>query len=141
MGIVVASATGHVDPVAFQRYLNDEHGPVRTDLRRRGLRAQAGVVRRCPRKTGLLVSTVRSSTGLDGEKPYVEITAGRDGKTNYLGYLLYGTHDHDVFPHDNRPNPHLRFVYNGFVIFAKKTHPSGIAANNFLAKALDDASG
>lgn len=141
MALKIDGVSGHVDPVTFRRYLNDEHGPVRTDLRRRGLRAQAGVVRRCPRKTGLLVSTVRSDTGLNGEKPYVEITIGREGKTNYLGYLLYGTRDHDVYPIPNRPNPHLRFVVNGFVIFAKHSRPRGITANNFLAAALDDAKG
>ena len=140
-GFTVAYVRGGVDDALFKRFITDEHEPIRRDLARRQLRVSAGVQRRVPRRTGLLASTMTQRSGIDGERPYTETTIGKDGVTHYLGYLLYGTATHDVYPLNNRPNPHLRFVYNGFLVFARHTRPAGIRANNFLIKSLDDARG
>jgi hypothetical protein len=140
-GFSVTLISGGVDDALFRKFITDEHEPIRRDLARRQLRVGAGVQRRVPRRTGLLASTMTQRSGIDGERPYGETTIGKDGETFYLGYLLYGTQTHDVFPRNNRPNPHLRFMSNGFVVFAKHTRPAGIKANNFLVKSLDDARG
>jgi hypothetical protein len=142
MPIVVAGVHGGVSTPLYDRWLNDAREPVRIDLRRRIGRVQTQVIRTCPRHTGRLVSTVGTQTGLDGVKPYAEVSIGRDGETDYLGYLLNGTPAHMIFPIANRPNPHLRFVSRGgTVVYARQVRHPGTRANNFLLKALDEAKG
>jgi hypothetical protein len=139
MGSVQAVVTGHVDSARLTAFINDLHGPVRRDLARRQLLMRTSMTKRCPRKTGLLVSTIRNGPdGRSGTRPYVAVTAGRDGVTDYLGYLIQGTRTHDVYPIQNRPNATLRFVVGGLVVFAKHSQPRGIRANNFMIKALQD---
>ncbi|HEY2101513.1 MAG TPA: hypothetical protein VGH72_33955 [Pseudonocardia sp.] len=140
MGVQVQYVGGGVDDALFRRFIADEHEPIRRDLARRQLRVGKGVQKRVPRRTGLLASTMTQSSGIDGERPYGETTIGNE-RTFYLGYQLYGTSTHDVFPRNNRPNPHLRFVYNGFLIYAKHTRPRGIRPNNFMVNSLPDARG
>lgn len=142
MGSVRATVTGHVDQARLTAFLNDLHGPVRRDLARRQLKMRASMTRRCPRKTGLLVSTIRNGPdGRAGQRPFVAVTAGRDGVTDYLGYLIKGTRTHDVYPIQNRPNATLRFISGGFVVFAKHTQPRGIRPNSFMIEALHDGRG
>lgn len=140
MAFQVTYVSGGVNDALFRHWLTDQHEPVRRDLARRQLRVGKGVQKRVPRRTGLLASTMTQSSGVVGQNPYGETTIGND-RTFYLGYQLYGTRDHDVLPINNRPNPHLRFVYNGFLVFARKTHPRGIKPNNFMVKSLQDARG
>jgi hypothetical protein len=139
MGLVIARASGNVNTAEYQRYLNDAHDPVRADLTLRAQKVLVEATKLCPKHTGLLASTGRKSDGLEGEKPYTDITFGREGETKYLGYVLYGTPAHDIYPHNDRDNPHLRFVVGGAVIYAKKVHNPGVRANNFLEKALPAA--
>ena len=142
MPIVVSGVHGGISEPLYDRYLNDDHGPVRIDLDRRMKRVTATVIRTCPRHTGRLVSTVRTDVGRDGVKPYTELTIGKDGETNYLGYILNGTPAHIIRAIANRPNPHLRFVSrSGVVVFTPEVRHPGTKANNFLIKALDDARG
>jgi hypothetical protein len=142
MASVQAVVTGRVDASRLTYFINDLHGPVRRDLARRQLKMRASMIKRCPRKTGLLVSTIRNGPdGRTGTRPYVAVTAGRDGVTDYLGYLIKGTRTHDVYPIQNRPNATLRFISGGFVVFAKHTQPRGIRANNFMIEALHDGRG
>lgn len=141
MPVVVASATGRVDTARYRYFLNDQAGPVRRELRRRGLKMHASLIRRTPRRTGKLVSTARQESGLTGEKPWVQSTLGRAGETDYLGYLINGTPAHLIYPRQNRPNPHLRFVVGGVIVYAKLVHHPGTRANNFMHDALMDARG
>jgi hypothetical protein len=141
MPIVVSGVHGGVSTPLYDRFLNDQRGPVRIDLRRRMVRVSTQVVRTCPRRTGRLVSTVRTDSGLDGRRPYEQLSIGRDGETDYLGYLLNGTRPHPIFPLNNRPNPHLRFMAGGVVVFARSVRHPGTRANNFLVRALDEARG
>jgi hypothetical protein len=142
MPIVVSGVHGGVNTGLYDRYLNDERRPVRVDLRRRMVKIQNRVIQTCPRRTGRLVSTVQTTAGLDGERPYQELTIGKDGETDYLGYILNGTPAHLIFPIQNRPNPHLRFVSRGgMVVFARMVRHPGTRANNFLTRALDEGKG
>lgn len=141
MPIVVGSVQGGVNQGEYSVFLNDQRGPVRADLRRRVTLVRSGVVRRCPRRTGRLVSTVRTEDGNEGDKPYTEVVIGQEGRTNYLGYILNGTPAHLIYPRATRSNPHLRFVSGGTVVYAVVVHHPGTRANNFLVKSLDDARG
>lgn len=141
MPIIVSGVHGGVSSPLYDRWLNDQRQPVRTDLRRRFARVSATVIRTTPRHTARLVSTVRTESGLDGVKPYEELTIGRDGETDYLGYLLNGTPAHMILPLQNRPNPHLRFTVGGVVVFARQVRHPGTRANNFLIRALNEAKG
>jgi hypothetical protein len=139
--IVVSGVHGGVSTPLYDHYLADQRGPVRIDLRRRMDKVQSSVIRNCPRHTGRLVSTARRESGLDGEKPFESVTIGKDGETDYLGYILNGTPAHLISALNNRPNPHLRFVVGGVTVFARQVRHPGTRANNFLAKALDEARG
>jgi hypothetical protein len=142
MPIVVSGVHGGVSTPLYDRFLNDARGPVRIDLKRRMGKVKTQVVRTCPRRTGRLVSTVRTGEGLDGVRPYEELSIGREGETNYLGYILNGTPAHLINPLNNRPNPHLRFVARGgTVVYARQVRHPGTRANNFLVRALDEARG
>lgn len=141
MPIVVSSVAGGVNTGEYERFLNDSRSPVRIDLKRRMAKVKPTVIRTCPRHTGRLVSTVATGSGLDGEKPYEELTIGKDGETDYLGYILNGTPAHLIAALNNRPNAHLRFVVGGAVVFARAVRHPGTHANNFLTKSLQQAKG
>lgn len=141
MPIVVGAVHGGVNDAEYRKFLNDARGPVRLDLKRRMVKVSATVIRTTPRHTGRLVSTVVTESGLDGVKPYEQLTIGKDGETDYLGYILNGTPAHLITALNNRPNPHLRFVMGGIVVFAHQVRHPGTRANNFLVKALDQAKG
>ena len=90
--------------------------------------------------TGRLAATIRKGpSGLERGNYYVDILAGQEGRTPYLGYVLYGTIAHEIRPKQNRPNPHLRFVQNGQIVFAKRVWHPGTQANNFLERAVEAA--
>lgn len=143
MPIVVSGVHGGVSTPLYDRFLTDQHGPVRADLRRRINRVGVRVVATCPRRTGRLVSTVEvDNSGLDGVRPYAQCSIGKEGETDYLGYVLHGTPAHLIFPLANRPNPHLRFVSRGgVVVFSKGVRHPGTRANNFMLRSLDAAKG
>jgi hypothetical protein len=139
--VIAAVAVGHIDTAAWLRYGNDEHGPIRRDLERRTMRVLDAARTMCPRRTGKLAATGRKQPGLSGERPYIDVTFGHEGETPYLGYVLYGTSPHMIAARNDRPNPHLRFVVGGMVVFAKAVHHPGTRANNFLERALPAAAG
>lgn len=139
MSLVIARVSGSVDTSEYDRYLTDTRDPVRRNITLRAMRVQEEVTRRCPVRTGKLRSTIRKNDGREGEKPYTDVVAGIDGVTDYLGYVLYGTSPHLIEPHNDRANPHLRFVVGGMVVFAKAVHHPGSRANDFLTKSLPAA--
>lgn len=135
--LVITRRSGRVDEAKLARFVNDPNGPIRHELRRRAQNVQRYQIRRAPRRTGRLVSTSRKrETQLSPLRPAVEVIIGRDGLTDYLGYILYGTHAHIIRAIPNRPNAHLRFIAGGRVVFAKQVMHPGTRANNFVRDSL-----
>lgn len=116
-----------------------ERDIIEPDLDRRAVNVQAAVVRGVPKRTGRLASTVRKNRGRSATGPHVDVIAGRTGLTDYLGYILGGTPPHLIRAHSNRPNPHLRFMAGGRVVFTRVVRHPGTAPNNFLERALPEA--
>jgi hypothetical protein len=140
MKTVITGRSGKVDSAKFARFVNDENGPVRRDLRRRAGNVQKFQIRRAPRRTGRLVATSRKREGHVGPlRPSVDVIIGKDGTTDYLGYILYGTRAHAIRAIPNRPNAHLRFVTGGRVVFAREVWHPGTRANNFVRDSLVQA--
>jgi hypothetical protein len=140
--VVITRRSGKVDDAEFARFVNDPNGPIRRDLRRRATLMQQYQIRRAPRRTGRLVSTSRKRETSRGPlRPAVEVIIGKDGLTDYLGYILFGTHAHVIRAIPNRPNAHLRFVVGGRIVFAKEVLHPGTRANNFVRDSLRMARG
>lgn len=135
--MVITDRRGKVNDAVYERWVNSTGGPIRRDLRRRAGNVQKFQIRRCPRKTGRLVSTSRKREGRRAPlRPSVEVIIGQDGRTDYLGYILYGTHAHVIRAIPDRPNAHLRFVTGGRVVFARAVMHPGTKANNFVRDSL-----
>jgi hypothetical protein len=140
--VVITRRSGKVNDAEFARFVNDPDGPIRHELRRRATLVQQYQIRRAPRRTGRLVSTSRKRETRRGPlRPAVEVIIGKDGLTDYLGYILFGTHAHVIRAIPNRPNAHLRFVVGGRVVFAKEVLHPGTRANNFVRDSLKMARG
>ena len=135
--LIITRASGGVDLAKFERWVNDPNQPIRRDQRRRAGNVQHYQLRRAPRRSGTLVSTSRKREGRLGPfRPYIDVIIGRDGVTDYLGYILFGTHAHVIRAIPNRPNAHLRFVTGGRVVFAREVMHPGTRANNFVRDSL-----
>lgn len=135
--LVITRSSGGITPTAFERFVNDPAQPIRRDQRRRAANVQHYQLRRAPRRSGRLVSTSRKRDGRLGPyRPYIDVIIGREGETDYLGYILFGTHAHVIRAIPNRPNAHLRFVTGGRVVFAREVMHPGTRANNFVRDSL-----
>lgn len=130
-----ATGSGHVDDTKLGLFVHNPAGPIRRDLTRRAVGVQNHMARGCPVRTGLLRSTIRKSDGRDGPNPTVEVIAGRNGITDYLGYILAGTPPHLIVPHGGR----LRFTVGGTVVYAAMVRHPGTAPRNFVLAALPEA--
>jgi hypothetical protein len=137
--LVIAHAEGKVDDTRFQEFVNAPNEPIRRDLRRRANNVQAYQLRRVPRRTGKLAATSRKNEGLRALRPYVDVIIGREGETDYLGYVLYGTPAHVIRARPNRPNAALRFVSGGSVVFARQVNHPGTRANPFVQDSIKEA--
>lgn len=132
---VHASYTGHrVNQTGIRQVFRDDDGPVGHYLDELSLlvlnraRTLVGV------RTGLLLSTIRRESGHGPFGPYRDITAGRRGLTNYLGYHHDGTESHIITA---RRRKTLRFIWHGQVVYAKRVHHPGTKGTHFLTRALD----
>jgi hypothetical protein len=137
--IYTASISGGVNDALFLRFVHDPAGPIRRDLDRRATNVQKRQQRTVPRKTGTLAATIRKNPGQIGIRPYVEIITGKQGVTDYLGYILYGTHAHEIRAIPNRPNPALRFMSGGGIVFARSVWHPGTKANPFVQESMAEA--
>lgn len=138
--LVLTRTSGGVDTSKLERFINDPAQPVRRDQRRRAGNVQAYQQRHASRRTGKLVSTSRKRDGRLGPfRPYIDVIIGRNGETDYLGYILYGTHAHVIRAIPNRPNAHLRFVSGGRIVYAREVMHPGTRANNFVQRSLLEA--
>lgn len=140
--VVITERHGKVDDAEFGRFVNAPDGPIRRDLRRRATLVQQYQIHSAPRRTGLLVSTSRKrETNRGPLRPAVDVIIGKVGLTDYLGYILFGTHAHVIRAIPNRPNAHLRFVQGGQIRFAKEVLHPGTRANNFVRDSMRMARG
>jgi hypothetical protein len=135
----IGDVRGGVNDAQFTRFVNAPNEPIRVELDRRAGNVQRYQQRRCPRRTGRLVSTSRKNPGRFGLRPYVDVVIGRTGMTDYLGYVLFGTHAHEIRAVPNRPNAHLRFTSHGRVVFARSVWHPGTKANPFVQESLREA--
>lgn len=133
--ILRASGSGGVNDAQLSAFVHSPVGPIRRDLTRRAIAVQAHMTRGCPRRTGLLASTIRKNDGRSPLGPNVDVICGHDGITDYLGYVLAGTPPHLIHPHGGA----LRFMAGGTVVFATVVHHPGTAPNNFMLRALPEA--
>lgn len=140
MRLVITGRHGGVNSAEYARFVNDPNGPIRRDLRRRGTNVQRYQQKHGPRRTGTLVSTSRKRETARGPlRPAIEVIIGKDGLTDYLGYILFGTHAHVIRAIPNRPNAHLRFIQGGQIRFAKEVLHPGTKANPFVQRSLLEA--
>jgi hypothetical protein len=137
--IQISTPKGGVNDAEFVRFVNAPAGPIRHELDRRATNVQRYQLRAVPKKTGMLASTSRKNAGRLGLRPYVDVIIGKQGLTDYLGYILYGTHAHYIRAIPNRPNAHLRFMVGGGVRFAKQVWHPGTRANNFVQRSMAQA--
>lgn len=137
--LVIKSVHGGVNDGEFARFVNDPNGPIKRDLRRRANNVQQYQLRRVPRRTGRLAATSRKNEGNNGWRPYVDVIMGRQGQTDYLGYILYGTPAHVIRARADRPNAALRFMSGGAVRFAREVRHPGTRANNFVRDSITQA--
>lgn len=132
-----ATYVGHrPDFTAIRHEFRGEDGPVGrmldddTRLVMNRARTLVGV------RSGLLLSTIGREPMRQGALgPYRDVTAGKHGLTNYLGY-----HHDPTSPHIIRPNrrKRLRFVdRTGRVVFARVVHHPGTRGTYFLTRALE----
>lgn len=127
-----------VDDGRVRQFINTEPGVAR-ELMRRADRAADYQRRNCGRRTGRLVSTVRTQlgTGSRGTIAAQAIT-GREGVTPYLGYVMYGTGPHVIRPSRGKA---LRFVSGAGVVFATKVNHPGNRPNPFVLESIAAAAG
>lgn len=132
---------GHIRPDqrAFQRVIAGGGAWVVAEMLRRGQNVLEAMYRGAPKDTGLLQQTFRMQPGTRSSGVGTTVIAGREGVTPYLGFILDGTRPHEIRAKRTRPNPHLRFIQNGTVRFAKRVWHPGTAPDNFMLRALPAA--
>lgn len=85
-------------------------------------------------RSGTVLATLRREFGENSDGPYVDVVAGVEGLTDYLGYHMDGTPPHVILP---RRREALRFIGSeGGVVFASKVNHPGTAPNPFLTDSL-----
>jgi hypothetical protein len=134
--ILRASGSGEVNDAQLSAFVHNPGGPIRQDLTRRAVAVQASMTRGCPRHTHRLVNTIRKNDGRVGPNPSVDVLCGRDGLTDYLGYVLAGTSPHLIRPRNRQV---LRFMAGGAIVFTTLVRHPGTAPNNFMLRALPEA--
>lgn len=108
-----------------------------SDLDARARRVMSRMQQLVPVRTGTLLASIRMVPGSTATGAYIDVTIGVPGLTSYLGYLLAGTPPHVIQPRRRRA---LRFISTGGqLVFARRVHHPGTAANDFMLRALRDA--
>lgn len=133
----VTVAAAELDRAEWHRLVHDRSGPVRRDLDARGTRVRRQMVRRCPRRTNRLASTIRGPVhGTTGGMPYVDVIAGREGHTPYLGFVIFGTQPHVIVP---RRREVLRFTVDGRTVYTTRVRHPGTRPQPFMQQSLGAA--
>lgn len=132
MSASVTSVT--VDTAALRKVFHDQRGAIGQDLDKRGRRVLDHARRGVGVDTGLLLSTIRMNRGDNSRGQYLDVIAGVQGLTPYLGYHMEGTRPHIIRP--RRTGGWLRFTSGGRVVYAKQVNHPGTRPNRFLEAAL-----
>lgn len=139
MRLQARGGTADVDDAALEAWLMSSDGPVRLYLDAKAAPVFAKMVIDCPKRTARLVGTARRNRGETAKGPHVDVLIGHQRMTPYLGYLLNGTPAHAIAARHTRPNPHLRFVVGGRVVFAKRVWHPGTKGHDFVTGSLEAA--
>ncbi len=127
--------TGHrLNGRGLQEIAGRIDGVTKRDMDRRARLVEAEAKRLVGVDTGRLRRTIRRQSGAG----FVEVIAGRPGRTPYLGFHIYGTPPHVIRV---RRRKALRWYVDGEARFATKVNHPGTAANPFLQRALLAARG
>lgn len=121
------------DQKALHAWMREGGGPIQRDMERRG--TNTIMAWRADVPPGLLNQTFRVQPGTS-QGWGVTCLAGVGQRTHYLGYYHDGTRPHIIAARPTRKNPHLRFIQNGRVRFAKKVRHPGFRGNPFIERNL-----
>lgn len=122
------------DDAAIRRLFGeDPGGALGRDLDARARRVLVRAQTLVGVDSGRLLASIHRERGTSAVGPYVDVTAGVPGLTNYLGYHHFGSGPHVIRPNRRRA---LRFVVGGRVVFATKVNHPGSAGTYFLTRAL-----
>ena len=124
------------DETAIHDIFRAPTGPVGQDIEQRAQRVLISARALTPKHTGRLVSTLRIEAGDAALGPYRDIAIGYPGRTDYLGYVIYGTEPHVIRPTRAKA---LRFLSGGKIVFSRVVHHPGTKANDFMIRALNSA--
>lgn len=108
---------------------------VQADMRRRGENVAAYQRGAVGVKTGKLLSTIR----VEDDRPGVVVWAGRAGQTPQLGYQIFGTAPHPIYP--KRAGGRLTFFWakaGAVVSLPRVSHP-GTKKNDFVRESIKAA--
>jgi len=132
---MITVRAGNVNVRAGDIRALEEH-EIEPDLDRRATALQGALIREVPKRTARLAGTIRKNRGRTVLGPHVDVIVGRDGLTDYLGYILHGTPPHLIAAIQNRPNASLRYMAGGTVVFRKVVRHPGTTPRNFMINAL-----
>lgn len=122
------------DTAAIKHVFRDQQGPVGRDLDRKSRLVQDAARKLVRVRTGRLLATIRREWGTGPLGAHVDVVAGKEGLTPYLGYELGGTAPHVIRPTRRKV---LRFISGGRVVFAREVHHPGTRGSHFLTRALE----
>lgn len=133
-----ASSSGsNPDFIAIRSTMRDLDGPVGRHIDGVSRAVLAEAQRTVPVRSGVLLASLRRSSGRTPGGMFWDVTVGVRGQTPYLSYVLFGTKPHIIRA---RRRKALRFIGGtGGVVFARQVHHPGQAANNFMVRALRKA--
>lgn len=126
------STSFRLDQGRIARMLRLRGGLVDRDLRQRVERVQRTAERLAP---GSMGRTITSSIRYGPDGPHGSITVHHPAAL----YVVNGTRPHVIWPHLNRPRPHLRFMVNGRAVYARVVFHPGTRPNDFMLRALREA--
>lgn len=135
MVVTVKPGRVKLDPGQPRLYVIEPNGPVQRDLERRMRRALFVARSLVRRRTGALMSSMRTVSGRSKRYPYVDLIAGKPG-------MRYTMIEHDgSAPHVIRAKKrrYLRFTVGGAVIFRTSVHHPGTTGTKYLTRSLDAA--
>jgi hypothetical protein len=125
--ISVAQMRINIDQTAVKRMLDEPGGPVAWNMDRRAKRVATRARQLAPgsMKRKITTSTASGHVRVECSHPAVL-------------YVIQGTRPHIIRPNRRKA---LRWSSGGRFVFAKLVHHPGNRANNFLLKAMREASG
>lgn len=138
---MAAKVSVNIDQGLVDEFFQRPGSPLELQLTVIALQVQIAIVKEAPKRTGRLAGSVRKLPPKRSSDRHqtvsITINIGNSRLTPYLGYVLNGTPQHAILPIADRPNPHLRFIYGGQVVFARRVLHPGTRANDFVSRGLE----